>query len=70
MFKLIIISALLFFLGYGILSFLSKHFLKDTPNNRPREKQPTEEHQKEKHFRQDVGEYVSYEEVEDEGEKK
>lgn len=66
MFKLIIISALLFFLGYGILSFLSKHFFKNTPNNRTREKQPTEEQQREKHFRQDVGEYISYEEVEGE----
>lgn len=64
MFKLLLISGLLFFLGYGIFSFLGRHFggNRNKQNSQRYNNQPQEDS---KRFTKDVGEYVSYEEVKD-----
>lgn len=51
-----------------MLSFLSNHFFKNkVTQNKQRYNRPPEE---EKQFSRDIGEYVTYEEVKDEDDKK
>lgn len=64
MFRLLLISGLLFFLGYGIFSFLGRLLGSNrSKQNGQRYNNPPQEDSK--HFTKDVGEYVSYEEIKD-----
>lgn len=71
MFKFLLISALLFFLGYGIVSF----FYDKTGRSRKKQQSPPKrnkenmENRVNKKFSQNIGEYVNYEEVKDSDEK-
>ena len=72
MFKFLLISGLLFFLGYGIVSFFVKNFgggnrKAQSSQQRTKRYNPPQE---EKKFTKDIGEYVSYEEVKDDEENK
>lgn len=66
MFRLLFLSALLFFVAYGVYSFFSKHL----GGNKNRTQQPESSTQNQnntsKHFKEDIGEYVPYEEVKEE----
>lgn len=68
MFRLLFVSALLFFLGYGIFSFLARFWAGNrNQSNRQQYNTPPQQQQDEsKRFTKDVGEYVPYEEVKDE----
>lgn len=69
MFKLIIISVLLFFLGYGFISFVFRTLGGNRSNRQspPRNRNNTAQQnpQQDKRYSKDIGEYVSYEEVKD-----
>lgn len=62
MFRLLFISALLFFLGYGIFSFLLRYFGVNK-NRQSRQQYNNSPKEDSKHFKKDIGEYVPYEEV-------
>lgn len=66
MFRLLFLSALLFFVAYGVYSFFSKHL----GGNKNRHRQSQDNAQKQnstpKHFNENIGEYVPYEEVKEE----
>lgn len=65
MFKLLLVSALLFFLGYGIFSFFAdKLGAKNRKTNSYSKKNNTQP-QEDKKFSKNIGEYVDYEEVKD-----
>lgn len=71
MFKFFLISALLFFLGYGFFSFLARTFGRK-PNQRGNHQQRSKNYEPPKapkKFSKDIGEYVSYEEVKDDDKK-
>ena len=67
MFKFLLVSALLFFLGYGIFSFISDKFggNKRRSNPNPNRRSSDSPKQESKKFSKDIGEYVNYEEVKD-----
>lgn len=66
MFKYLLISALLFFIGYRIMSFFARVSSrgKKQQNSQQRNRRYSSP-QEEKKFSKDIGEYVSYEEVKD-----
>lgn len=69
MFKLLLISGLLFFLGYGIVSFFTRNFGANVNRRKnqqnARQKNNYNPPQEDKKFSKNIGEYVSYEEVKD-----
>lgn len=66
MFRLLFLSGLLFFVVYGVYSFFSKYL--GGNKNRTQQSHNNTQRQSEapKHFKEDIGEYVPYEEVKDE----
>lgn len=68
MFKLLLSSAILFFIGYGIFSFLGRliNSNRNQSNNQGyNNSSQAQPQQDSKRFNKDVGEYVPYEEVKD-----
>ena len=76
MFKFLLLSALMFFIGYGVFSFFTKLFRGPRQNYNSNQRRNTQNNrgnysssQQDKRYSKDVGEYVNYEEIKDDDNK-